>query len=407
MNSMQSVRNNHLKAQPPIVVETVPNNVKRINFKSDNQDSFVRKSNLPNNMINPQQAQMMRMMEAQQKEQKKQKLKQNLSWGVGIAAGLAIIGSVIFQLRMARGGVGGFNLSNLEFKDFAKDDTIFDLRTSKSLHTKVKTFFIDLLDGSQVSEEIAKRAGTVGEAGTNSVLLLGGSGVGKTEVIKAYAKAANADYVAIKVSDFANSYVNGTSKNISEMFNALIKRAKENPNKQLVISLDEVDALVKVTTHDTSGEISKNRQSLLTGLDALLEQKNIKLFTSSNANVKDLDGAFLRRCGYNFEVPMPDKEQLLEALKFQLRKCEGAFENNGKFFDNNTELDKFLDTLIERKCAFGDVKNIVKAAKNKYELAMHRENNPRLEFKVKYLKDVLDNIETTAGEKAAKEGSII
>lgn len=343
------------------------------------------------------------------KQKEKKELQSNLFTGVSIAAALAIIASVFIQFRALKGGNTpfGFSMNNLNFKNFAKDDTIFDLRTSKSLHSKVKKFFIDLLDNDQVLEEVAKRAGTIGEAGTNSVLLLGGSGVGKTEVIKAYAKAANADYVAIKVSDFANSYVNGTSKNISEMIEALIQRAQKNPNKQLVISLDEVDALVKITMHDTSGEISKNRQSLLTGIDALLDQKNIKLFTSSNANVKDLDGAFLRRCGYNFEVPMPDKEQLLEALKFQLRKCEGAFENDGAFFKNNKELDEFLQTLVDRKCAFGDVKNIAKAAKDKYKLDMHRTKDPNKKFDIKYLKEILDNIQTTAGEKAAIEGSFV
>lgn len=341
------------------------------------------------------------------KEQKKQKRKNNIITGVSVASGLAIIAMVLAQFGIfGRGaGAGGFKISNLEFKNLSKDPNIFDIRTSKSLHPKVKNFFTELLEKGEIPEDIARRAGILGEGGTNSVLLLGGSGVGKTEVIKAYAKAANADYVAIKLSDFSNSYINGTSKNITEMINALIKRAKENPDKQLVISLDEVDALVKITTHDTSGEVAKNRQSLLTGMDSLLELPNVKLFTSSNAKVESLDGAFLRRCGYNFEVPMPDKDQLMEALKFQLRKCEGATENNGEFFKNNDDLEKLLEELVNRKCAFGDVKNISKAAKDKYALDMQKTNDAKKKFDVEYLKEALDNIETTAGEKAAKEGS--
>ena len=411
MNGIQSVGNN-LKNQPPVVVETIPKNVQRLSFKSDDKDKFIRN----NQPVTTQPTILTKdpriaMMEAQQKEQKKAKRKQNLSWGIGIASGLAIIAMVAMQLRMMKGGgvteSGAFNIEKLEFKNLTKDDSIFDLRTSKSLHSKVKSFFTELLEKGKIPEDIAKRAGILGEGGTNSILLLGGSGVGKTEVIKSYAKAADADYVAIKVSDFANSYVNGTSKNISEMIEALIKRAKEKPNKQLVISLDEVDALVKVTIHDTSGEVAKNRQSLLTGIDALLEMPNIKLFTSSNASVKDLDGAFLRRCGYNFEVPMPDKEQLLEALKFQMRKCEGAFENNGEFFNNNAELDSFLQKLVDRKCAFGDVKNIAKAAKDKYGLDMFKTNDPNKKFSVSYFEEVLNNIQTTAGEKAAREGSFV
>jgi len=191
------------------------------------------------------------------------------------------------------------------------------------------------------------------------------------------------------------------------MIKALINRAQANPGRELVISLDEVDALVKVTAHDTTGEISKNRQSLLTGIDELLKLKNVKLFTSSNAKISDLDGAFIRRCGYNFEVPIPDAIQLKEALKFQLRKCEGAIENNGAFFENNKELDNFLDLLVQRKCAFGDVSNIVKAAKDTYALDMYKHGNKELPFQVKYLADAMKNIETTAGEMAAASGSAL
>lgn len=419
MNNLQSLTQYGLK-NTPVVVENLPkNNIRMINFKAG-EDQFVRQDRngkqtrpaiLQQQPMMVQQDPMIRMLEQRQKEEKKAKMKQNFTWGLGIATSLLFATYLIWQFRMMKGGgmpeVGAFNMSNLEFKNLSKDENIFDIRTSKSLHKKVKEFFTNLLDKGDVPESIAKRAGTLGEAGTNSVLLLGGSGVGKTEVIKAYAKAADADYVAIKVSDFANQYVNGTSKNITEMIEALIQRAKNNPKKQLVISLDEVDALVKVTVHDSSGEIAKNRQSLLTGLDSLLELPNIKLFTSSNANIKDLDGAFLRRCGYNFEVPMPEKAQLLEALKFQLRKCEGATENSGKFFENNSELDKFLDKLVERKCAFGDIKNISKAAKDFYELDMHKANDPKKKFAVSYLKKALDNIETTAGEKAAREGAFV
>lgn len=404
MNSFYKVSALAFNQSQP-VAEPNKTNVIKPNFKAGN-DSFVRQQVSQNQ----QALQRQRQIEDFQKEQKKQKTKNNIMTGVSIASGLAIIAMVLMQARMMRGGgtPGEFRLSNLEFKNLANDESIFDLMTTKSLHPKVKKFFTDLLKKGKVPEIVSKRAGTLGEAGTNSVLLLGGSGVGKTEIIKAYAKAADADYVAIKLSDFSNSYINGTSKNITEMINALIHRAKENPNRQLVISLDEVDALVKLTAHDTSGEIAKNRQSLLTGMDELLKLKNIKLFTSSNANVASLDGAFLRRCGYNFEVPMPDKTQLLEAMKFQLRKCEGAMENDGAFFKNNKELEDFLQKLVDRRCAFGDVQNICKAAKDKYELVMTDAGNDiTKKFEVNYLKEALDTIQTTAGEKAMREGSFV
>lgn len=375
-----------------------------VNFKADN-DNRVRKPQVVYTQPSMLDQQAKRMDEFQ-KQQKKQDRRSALT--TAAIVGSCLISGVVACILLRGGSAGKFDISKLEFKNLSKDESVFDLLTTKSLHPKVRQFFTELLEKGEIPENIARRAGTLNEAGTNSVLLLGGSGVGKTEVIKAYAKAADADYVAIKLSDFANSYVNGTANNITEMIKALIERAKANPNKQLVISLDEVDALVKLTAHDTSGEIAKNRQSLLTGMDELLKLKNIKLFTSSNAKVESLDGAFLRRCGYNFEVPMPDKTQLLEALKFQLRNCEGATENSAVFFENNKELDELLQTLVDRKCAFGDVQNICKAARDKYGLDMHKANNDATKkFEVKYLQDALDNIQTTAGEKALREGSFV
>ena len=74
---------------------------------------------------------------------------------------------------------------------------------------------------------------------------------------------------------------------------------------------------------------------------------------------------------------------------------------------NNEIKTPNLDKLVERKCAFGDIKNISKAAKDFYELDMHKANDPKKKFAVSYLKKALDNIETTAGEKAAREGAFV
>ena len=414
MNNVQSARSYGLRNMP-VVVENVPNNVRRINFKAG-EDQFVRQDR-DGRQTRPailqqqrmvQQDPMIRMMEQQQKEQKKAKAKQNLSWGIGIASGLAIIAMVAMQLKAMKGGlpdVAGFKMGNLEFLSFKDNKKIFDLKNSKSLHPDVRKFFTEMAEIESIPENIAKRAGTFGEAGTNSVILFGNSGVGKTELIKAYAKYVDAEYVAISLADFANSYTNGTAINIKAMFDAIAARAKSNPKKQIVVSIDEIDAIIQRATGSGAEELSKNRQSLINSLDKILDIPNIKIFGSSNADIHSLDGATIRRFGHNFTVPMPDKTQLKEALKFQLQGCEGAMENNGKFFEGNAKLDEFLDKLVERKCAFGDIKNIVKSARNSYALDMNRNNKPTKEFSVKYLSDALKNIETTAGEMAERLGT--
>lgn len=48
---------------------------------------------------------LQKMIQEQQKKEKNQKLKQNLSWGVGIASGAAIIAMVIAQFKMSKGAL--------------------------------------------------------------------------------------------------------------------------------------------------------------------------------------------------------------------------------------------------------------------------------------------------------------
>ena len=396
------------------------NNLYQVNFRADENDRYMPSQPRPQQPVrqpqpvpqrprtappaNSQQAMLMRKLQEAEEAQKKEKRKSNIAWAVSVAAGLAIVASLFF--KGGKGNeVGEFKMSNLEFKNFKDNKKIFDLKTTKSLHPDVKKFFADMAEMEAIPEEILKHAGIFESGGSKAVILFGNSGVGKSELVKAYAKHVDADYVAISLADFANSFQNGTAINIKEMFNALIARANANPKKQIVVSLDEIDAIIQRATGHSSDELSKNRQSLIMCLDRVLECKNVKLFASSNADILSLDAASVRRFGYNFTVPMPDKGQIKEALKFQLRNCKDSKVADGKFFENNKELDKFIDTLIDRKGAFGDVKNIVEKAGASYALDMHRAGDKITPFKVEYLIDALNNIENTAGEMAAAVGA--
>ena len=79
-----------------------------------------------------------------QKKKKNNNIKNNIITGVSLASGLAIIALVLMQIRAMKGGISpdGFKLSNLEFKNLTDDKSVFDLVNTKSLHPKVKKFFI-------------------------------------------------------------------------------------------------------------------------------------------------------------------------------------------------------------------------------------------------------------------------
>ena len=97
--------------QPPVIVENVPNNVRRVNFKAEN-DSFV-KQKTPVYTQPPmldQQAAMRRALEEQKKAQKNQKVKQNISWAAGVLSAVAIIAMVAMSFRTMRGTAADENL---------------------------------------------------------------------------------------------------------------------------------------------------------------------------------------------------------------------------------------------------------------------------------------------------------
>ena len=99
MNNIQSVGNVALKNKQVPEVETKSNNLYRVNFKADG-DGY--RYTQPAILQQQQQDQFVKIAEAQHKEAKKQKRKQNLTWGIGIASGLAIILMVASQFF--RGG---------------------------------------------------------------------------------------------------------------------------------------------------------------------------------------------------------------------------------------------------------------------------------------------------------------
>lgn len=94
--------------QTPTVVENVPKNVRRVNFKAES-DSYIKSNNINTRPVyspqvaNMHEIQMQKMIEQQQKAEKKQKWKQNLSWGAGILSAAAIIAVAVISLKSMRG----------------------------------------------------------------------------------------------------------------------------------------------------------------------------------------------------------------------------------------------------------------------------------------------------------------
>lgn len=178
MTNIQSVGSMTLRNLPVPVEKDIKNN-HRISFKNDGNDRFVRgkQSTLPQNMMNPQQAHMMRMMDEQRKEQKKQKLKQNLSWGIGIVSGIAIIAMVAMQMKAMRGGKGAGGVTDVsekklnQLREMLGDDgkDLIDLIRECQDPKLRRLMFDELNKGFGASEKKIRALGTLANLGKSEL----------------------------------------------------------------------------------------------------------------------------------------------------------------------------------------------------------------------------------------------
>lgn len=407
--AVKSVQNSVVMQQIP-EVENKQGNLYKVNFRA-NDDQFVRQGRQQGPVytqpaILNQQDTFTKMLEEQEKEAKKQKRKSNLSWGVGIASGLAIIAMVIAQMKGMRGEIktpGGFQLSNLKFINLSKDENIANIRTTKTLASKIQTFFVEMLDASGIDPKYIQRAGLKDKGFPNCGLLLGPSGTGKTESVKMFAKENNSELLIIKLGDFANSYVDGTATNMTKMFEQLNELFRKNPNKKYTILFDEADGIAKKLGNISADKdyLNKNRQSFLTGCDLIMPNKNVNVFAATNVSLKDMDEAVISRFGKNVEFNLPNENQLIEGLKFHLKDCEGLTDGKGfDFFTTKSEeLKEFAEEMVTKKYAFRDLQKMTTDAQSLYAKDMNNAKQD-LMFDVKYLREAMERKGKNAAEVA-------
>ena len=283
------------------------------------------------------------------------------------------------------------------FKNVTKDTTIPDL-SADSINPKLKKFINETIESLKVSKEICDYTGS--DMPPRMLLLHGPTGTGKTFTAKIFAKAQGAEYAEVQFSDVSSKYVGETSVFISNKFKNFADLAKANPDKKYVVAFNEIDSLINNVEKlgENNLHLGQNRTSFLNGLDSIKDIPNLTIVgtTNINPNSAKLDAATLRRFGNVFEIPLPTKEELRASLKWQLHNCKAVKKHN--FMESNqAQIDSFLDKMVKRKCAHGDMETIAQNALNKFKLDI-KDKPDALEqkFDIKYLEEALKEKEVIA-----------
>ena len=163
----------------------------------------------------------------------------------------------------------------------------------------------------------------------NGMLLYGPPGCGKTFVAEKFAEETGFNFILVKSSDLASSFVHGSQEKIAQLFKQAEKKAP------IVICFDEFDALVPDRSNPAAQYSASEVNEFLSQLNNCSERG---IFVVATTNRPDkIDPAVLRtgRIDKQIYVPLPDKEARKEMFLLHLQ---------GRPFDaNNIDAEKLSE----------------------------------------------------------------
>lgn len=181
---------------------------------------------------------------------------------------------------------------------------------------------------------------------SNTLLLYGKPGCGKTTVAKYIAEQTGLPLVIARFDAIVSSLLGNTAKNIRKIFDFA-------DNKPCILFLDEFDAIAKARDDQYElGELKRVINSLLQNIDAFAKH-NILIAATNHPEL--LDKAIWRRFNTVMEIGLPHDEEVLELLKIY------TTDFKTDFLEDKKKLDKLV-RLFEGKSP-SDIKNVMNNSK--------------------------------------------
>lgn len=168
---------------------------------------------------------------------------------------------------------------------------------SDNNYQKLRTFVL--------SYKNADKLNSAGVGVTNTLLLYGPPGCGKTQSAYLIAKELELPLVIARLDSIISSYLGTTAKNIRTLF----EYTQKIP---CVLFLDEFDAIAKARDDSNElGELKRVVNSLLQNIDSM--SKDSLLLAATN-HEDLLDTAVWRRFDYKLEIELPDVDSIRKII---------------------------------------------------------------------------------------------
>ena len=162
------------------------------------------------------------------------------------------------------------------------------------------------LDSFILSYQNADKLNSLGIGVSNTLLLYGPPGCGKTKCAYLIAKKLNLPLVIARLDSLISSYLGTTAKNIRTLF-------EFSQKMPCVLLLDEFDAIAKARDDSNElGELKRVVNSLLQNIDAMSSDS---LLLAATNHEQLLDSAVWRRFDYKLEIELPDVNAIIEMIE--------------------------------------------------------------------------------------------
>jgi SpoVK/Ycf46/Vps4 family AAA+-type ATPase len=168
---------------------------------------------------------------------------------------------------------------------------------SEQNKTKLNSFILNYKNADKLN--------TLGLGISNTLILYGPPGCGKTKCAYYIAKELNLPLVIARLDSMISSYLGTTAKNIRYLFEYIQRMP-------CVLFLDEFDALAKARDDSNElGELKRVVNSLLQNIDTMSSDS---LLIAATNHDQLLDTAVWRRFDYKLKVELPDTKAIRRLL---------------------------------------------------------------------------------------------
>ena len=327
-------------------------------------------------------------------EKTKKQAKRDKNLQTALSVFIAATFGVIAYISVKTSGVFGKKVQKAIAKDVSKEKTFEELALSKEMQKEVddiKTFV--------EKENLLKE---LGEEQIPGVLFYGEPGGGKNAYIYALTKYIQEKFPGSKLFEanvlkFNDKYWGGSENNVLKYMENVVKEAKANPVKKIILFLDEIDSVARKATGSNAEISEKIQNAFKTAFNDVLETPNIIITAATNKASKEsaittlLDDAIMNRFAKKVFVPLPTAEQHVKNFIDNFKKLPDKYVSKELLDPNNETLKKLCAYISQdgHHVSFRDAISIFK--KTKLEFAKSYKDGNKI---------TIDNLKEAVLDKA-------